>query len=71
MASHQLTAMIDSANQIAANLPHDQSQAVLDQAVATHMKKFWSRSMKQQIKEYLAQGGEGLSDDARRALALL
>ena len=69
MESHQLTSMISMANQIAANLPHDQSQEECDEAVASHLQRFWSRGMKQQIRDHLAAGGEGLSDAAKRALA--
>jgi len=71
MESHQLTSMIAMANQIAANLPHDQSQEECDKAVANHLQRFWSRGMKEQIRDYLTQGGEGLSDGAKRALALI
>lgn len=71
MDSHQLTSMISMANQIAANLPHDQSQEECDKAVANHLKRFWSRGMKQQIRDHLSAGGAGLSDDAKRALALI
>ncbi len=71
MTSHQLNSMITMANQIAANLPHDQSQEENDKAVASHLQKFWSRGMKIQIREYLQQGGEGLSEGAKRAVELI
>jgi formate dehydrogenase subunit delta len=71
MESHQLTSMISMANQIAANLPHDQSQDECDKAVASHLQRFWSRGMKEQIRAHLAAGGEGLSEGAKRALALI
>lgn len=71
MESHQLSSMITMANQIAANLPHDQSQEECDKAVANHLQRFWSRGMKEQIRSHLAAGGEGLTDDAKRALALI
>jgi formate dehydrogenase subunit delta len=35
------------------------------QAVAEHLRKFWTPIMREQIRDHLARGGEGLNDAAR------
>jgi formate dehydrogenase subunit delta len=53
--------MVHMANQIAlyfAAYPHDQAVA----GVTDHFQKFWERRMKDQIKQYVAQGGQGLHE---------
>ena len=53
--------MVHNANQIAlffAGYPHDEAVA----GVADHIKKFWERRMKQQITQYVAEGGAGLHE---------
>ena len=53
--------MVHNANQIAlffAGYPHDEAVA----GVADHIKKFWERRMKQQITQYVAEGGTGLHE---------
>jgi len=47
------------ANQIAAffkSYPHEEAVA----GVTDHIKKFWERRMKDQLKNYIATGGSGL-----------
>jgi formate dehydrogenase subunit delta len=51
--------MVHNANQIAlffASYPHDEALA----GVTDHLQKFWERRMRQQLEEYVAQGGQGL-----------
>jgi formate dehydrogenase subunit delta len=51
--------MVHMANQIALffqSYPHDEAVA----GVTDHIKKFWERRMREQIKQYAAQGGAGL-----------
>jgi len=53
--------MVHNANQIAlffASYPHDEALA----GVADHIQKFWERRMRQQLEEYVAQGGGGLHE---------
>lgn len=53
--------MVHMANQIALNFaayPHEEAVA----NVANHLKSFWERRMKQQLHEYVAQGGAGLHE---------
>jgi formate dehydrogenase subunit delta len=65
-------ALIDMANQIAANLavgPGDEVAAA--ERVADHLRRFWARRMKQQLSDYAREDGSGLSPLARAALARL
>ena len=53
--------MVHNANQIAlffAGYPREEAIA----GVTDHLKKFWERRMKQQIIQYIAQGGNGLHE---------
>ena len=53
--------MVHNANQIAlyfASYPHEEAVA----GVLDHLKKFWEKRMRQQIIEYVAQGGAGLHE---------
>ena len=54
------------ANQIAqffASYPHEEAVA----GVADHIQKFWEKRMRQQLHEYIAQGGSGLNKLALEA----
>jgi formate dehydrogenase subunit delta len=62
--------MIHDANQIAAffaSYPREDAIA----GVTEHFKKFWERRMKDQIKQYVAQGGSGLNELAIEAVKRL
>ena len=53
--------MVHMANQIAlyfASYPHEDAVA----GVTDHLQKFWERRMKQQLLQYVAQGGSGLHE---------
>jgi formate dehydrogenase subunit delta len=53
--------MVHNANQIAlyfATFPREEAIA----GVADHIQKFWERRMKNQIVEYIGQGGNGLHE---------
>ncbi len=53
--------MIHNANQIAlyfAGYPREQAVA----GVTNHLKSFWEKRMKEQIIQYVAQGGAGLHE---------
>jgi formate dehydrogenase subunit delta len=39
--------------------------------VADHLRRYWDPRMRKQIIDHLEQGGSGLSDIARQAVALL
>ncbi|MBV9401214.1 MAG: formate dehydrogenase subunit delta [Bryobacterales bacterium] len=58
------------ANQIAlffAGYPHDEAVA----GVTKHIKDFWERRMRDQIKQYVAEGGGGLHELALEAVKRL
>jgi formate dehydrogenase subunit delta len=53
--------MVHDANQIAlffASYPREEAVA----GVTDHLQKYWERRMRQQIREYVAQGGSGLHE---------
>lgn len=61
--------MVMMANQIATffiSQPGDPAPKV-----AAHLSDFWEPRMRQQLHDYLAAGGEGLSPVVRQAAALL
>jgi formate dehydrogenase subunit delta len=41
------------------------------EALADHLRKFWTPLMRDQIRSHLDAGGAGLSDIARKGVALL
>jgi formate dehydrogenase subunit delta len=62
--------MVHRANQIAlffASYSHEEAVA----GIANHFSKFWERRMKDQIQEYVAQGGGGLHPLVLEALERL
>ncbi|WP_432474484.1 formate dehydrogenase subunit delta [Amphritea sp. HPY] len=71
MGNHQLTSLIKMANQIAANNTHIGDDAAEAKMVADHLTKFWARSMKAQITDYLKEDGSELTPIAKQAVASL
>lgn len=69
MSDQQLQHLVRMVNQIAANQHGDEAQAA--EQVATHLKKFWARSMKRQIIDYAETDGSELSPISRLAVARL
>ena len=62
--------LVHMANQIAVffrSTPHEEAVA----ATADHLRKFWEPRMRRQISLHLQEGGDGLSDIARAAVAQL
>lgn len=47
----------------------DRQQAIAD--IAAHLKNFWDPSMRRQIAEHVAAGGNGLHEAARQAILSL
>lgn len=62
--------MVHMANQIATFF---KTQPGDDQAekVATHLQDFWDPRMRNQLRDYVARGGEGLDDIAIRAARMI
>lgn len=69
--SHQLKSMIGMVNQIVEQLAGLDDQAATDKMALEHLKKFWSRDMKSEIRAYVDESGDGLSVDAIRVLKQL
>lgn len=68
----QLQSSIRMINQIAANQKHFDDTEQAAAAVAAHLRKFWARSMKQEIMAFAEKDeGRALSTVAHRALELL
>lgn len=63
--------LIKMVNQIGANNLHHGDDAQAAELVATHLKKFWARSMKRQIIDYADTDGSELSPVSRLAVARL
>ncbi|WP_020406445.1 formate dehydrogenase subunit delta [Hahella ganghwensis] len=63
--NQQLVKMI---NQIAVNNAYDDDLERAADAVASHVRKFWAKSMKQDIRSFAEAGGEGLNDIAKAAV---
>lgn len=68
MSHNQLDTLIHMANQIADNNSHYGTQEEACERVALHLKKFWARSMKQQIISYLNEDGTRLTPLAQVAI---
>ncbi|MGB0467339.1 MAG: formate dehydrogenase subunit delta [Pontibacterium sp.] len=69
--SAQLQQLIHMANQIADNNRHHDSESEAVLIIANHLKRFWARSMKQQIVAYAQADGDQLNKTARAAIDLL
>ena len=66
----QANKMVHDANQIAqffSTYPREEAIA----GVTEHLKKFWERRMKDQIKQYVARDGSGLHELALEAVKRL
>ncbi len=61
--------LVEMANDIAANQAADRPSAVV--LIAQHLRRFWEPRMRKQIIDHLHNGGAGLGDEARAAVALL
>lgn len=73
MPSHNDTTerLIKMANDIATNNAHYGEDDAAAGVVADHLRRFWSRSMKDEITQYVHNGGQALLPSARRAVELL
>jgi len=71
MSKHQLASMIEMVNQIAANITSGESQEKVAEKVSVHLKRFWSRGMKEQIFAYLESDGSDLTPAAKASLERL
>jgi formate dehydrogenase subunit delta len=63
--------LVEMANDIANFFAPAQEPAAAAAEVATHLRRLWEPRMRRQIVAWWRQGGAGLSDVARAAVALL
>jgi formate dehydrogenase subunit delta len=66
-AKEQLIHMV---NQIAENNQHGGLESAAN-VTCVHIQKFWARSMKEDIVEYLKTDGQALSEASKAAIKLL
>jgi formate dehydrogenase subunit delta len=71
MSNTELEHLIQMVNQIADNIAIGESDDVAAAKLADHIKRFWARSMKQQIIKYAETDCADLKPIAKQALALL
>jgi formate dehydrogenase subunit delta len=67
MSHSQLDQLIIMANQIADN-NHLDTDAESVEFIATHIKKFWARSMKEELIAYAKEDGDRLNSLATQAI---
>ncbi len=68
MAHDKNQQLIKMINQIALNNAYDDDVDRAADAVASHVRKFWAKSMKEDIQALADAGGEGLNEIARAAV---
>lgn len=66
-----IDSLIKMINQISANVDQAGGENVVAERVAIHLRKFWARTMRQDIVAYVLAGGEGLDPVARLAVIRL
>lgn len=71
MSDQQLQNLIRMINQISDNNLHHGDEGEAAEVVATHLRKFWARSMKQNIIDYAESNGAELSKVSRLAVKRL
>jgi len=71
MSSSQIKTLVSMLNQIADNNSYKKTDEETAAVVADHVKKFWARSMKENIIKYANSDGSALSPAIKLALAQL
>jgi formate dehydrogenase subunit delta len=61
--------LVQMANDIAAYFNSESDRQIAVDGVCNHLKKFWDPRMRRQIAAHLQNGGDGLSELAREAVA--
>ncbi len=69
--SSELDHLIKMINQITSNIAIGESDEVTSEKVADHIRRFWAKSMKQQIIAYADEGGDELQPAAMAAVQRL
>ncbi len=65
---HRLVSMANQISQFFESQPSEEERVA---RVADHLTRFWDPRMRKAIVQHLAAGGEGLRDNARRAVERL
>ncbi|AFT71207.1 Formate dehydrogenase delta subunit [Alloalcanivorax dieselolei B5] len=68
MSEHGLQHLIKMVNQISVNMAAQGGEDQAAEQVAGHLKKFWARSMKEQIIDYAERDGSELAPLSKRAV---
>ena len=68
--SHSVDRLVYMANQIARELGNQHPHGSVE-ATCEHLQRYWDPRMRKLIIEHFRSGGEGLSDTARGAVAML
>ena len=63
--------LVSMANDIAAFFDAEPDKAEAARGIQNHLKRFWDPRMRRQIVAYYREGGAGLHDTVRAAIALL
>jgi formate dehydrogenase subunit delta len=63
--------LVTMANDITNFFASDPDPDAAVEQVANHLKKFWEPRMREAIRRYVSQGGEGMSSIAIRAVKRL
>lgn len=69
--SSQIDTLVKMINQIADNAPRQETPEATAEAVASHLKKFWAKPMKEEMRAYVKAGGVGLNEVAVEAVRRL
>lgn len=63
--------LVKMANDIALFYASESSGPEIAKNIAAHIKRYWDPRMRKEILEYLAQGGAGMKEEVREAIAHL
>ena len=63
--------LVTMANDISNFFGSDPDKAAAAEQVANHLRKFWEPRMREEIRRYVSQGGEGMSSIAIQAVKKL
>jgi formate dehydrogenase subunit delta len=63
--------LVAMANDITNFFASDPDKEAAAEQVANHLKKFWEPRMREEIRRYVSQGGEGMSSIAIQAVKKL
>jgi formate dehydrogenase subunit delta len=71
MSNLQTKNLVSMLDQIANNNNYKKTDEETAKVVANHLQKFWARSMRDKMTQYLAEDGPELTNVSRLALAQL